>query len=227
MKEIPILFSTPMVQAILDLLKAMTRRMKKLELVNQDPDNWICVATYHILTNDTFEACFENIKTKERIFIKCPYGLYGDVLWVRETWCLPSLYDGFEKDYYFKAGFNPTVIDNRNASQSWRPSIHMPKEAARIWLQVEEIRVERLNGISTADVFAEGMQYKPEDLTGTKDGWSQFAAIEKRFQKLWNKINGPESWDANPWVWVIKFKVLSTTGKPEIKKAINTEGVSQ
>lgn len=107
------------------------------------------------------------------------------------------------------------------------PSIHLPKWAARIWLEVVDVRVERLQDISYDDAIAEGidrwteerMRSKPTHYAvyynepGDDSTYSSCPIIS--FQTLWQKINGPESWEANPWVWVIKYKVLSTTGRPE------------
>lgn len=233
MKELPILFSTPMVQANLDGRKTMTRR-----IVKPQPSNGLQKGAGDPGWYDTdYECTFHTGK-----YIKCPYGQPGDLLWVRETWCLPSLFDGFEKDYYFKAGFSVSDIKDRNASQNWRPSIHMPKAAARIWSQVEEIRVERLQDISEEDAISEGIlpaenskslflyydKYSMKLLAGgemktkfvngekVRIGAGYTGALSS-FRSLWTYINGPESWDANPWVWVVMYKILSTSGKPELE----------
>lgn len=105
--------------------------------------------------------------------------------------------------------------------QPFKPSIHMPKEAARIWLQVEDVRVERLHDISENDAINEGIdrRLEPSAPNGIhykhylKDKWGP--SPKHSFETLWHSINGKESWDNNPWVWVISFKVLSTTGRPE------------
>jgi hypothetical protein len=247
MKEIPILYSIPMVQAILDLLKRMTRRTRGLEKINQFPDLWICVGTYHILTNDTFEAVFEHKITKQTITTKCPYGLYGDLLWVRESYLKPPfitqklLREGADTwpKFDYKASCDEMEIEQYK-EWNWqiKPSIHMPKAAARIWLQVEEIRVERLHDISEEDAIDEGvlryinsenkikfLNYLPakpghvKRVTHFGHGYKYSEAESARysFQTLWIKINGSESWDSNPWVWVVKFKILSTTGKPQFE----------
>lgn len=239
MKELPILFSTPMVQANIEGRKTMTRRIVKTNQKGWDCQNMEFVQSENIsesfFENRTaspslkkeltgFHAFFKDNTSDHKLGIKCPYGQPGDVLWVRETWCVPSLFDGFESDYYFKAGFDATTIENKNASQRWHPSIHMPKAAARIWLQVEEIRVERLQEISWEDAIAEGIhvKYWGGDTTqpyAYRESKPEGSATDyqrrptQAFEVLWCKINGPESWDLNPWVWVVKFKVLSTTGK--------------
>ena len=114
----------------------------------------------------------------------------------------------------------------KNFPISWRPSIHLPKELSRIWLQIGEIRVERLNDITEDDAIDEGIgrifmpdepifyqHYGAGNIDGTTD------PIES-YQSLWNSINGSNSWDANPWVWVVKYKILSTTGRDKIPKDI-------
>lgn len=218
MKEIPILFNTEMVQAILEGRKTMTRR-----IIDPQPE----VGEYPQTKLNGYywknKFYFTKYDRKDISLVdNSRYGQPGDVLWVRETFCLPSLYDGFEKDYYFKAGFSSSDIKDRNASQSWKPSIHMPKVAARIWLQVEEIRVERLRDITQEDAISEGIKFSRlfEEWGGVvphpkvKDHYRWYANPVDAFNNLWIHINGEESFKANPWLWVVKFRVLSTTGKP-------------
>lgn len=118
--------------------------------------------------------------------------------------------------------------------QPFYPSIHMPKDAARIWLQVTDVRVERLQDISEGDAKAEGLRVLSKDAGITwkygipdSDGypgnddhgwhWQEWETSPvKAFEKLWSKINGPDSYQANPFVWVVSFRVLSTTGKPDL-----------
>jgi hypothetical protein len=238
MKEKPILFSTPMVQAILEGRKTMTRRIVKTTQNGWNAQNMEFVKSENIaesfFINRTaspslkkeltgFHAFFKDNESDHKLGTMCKYGQPGDVLWVRETWCLPSLYDGFEKDFYFKAGFSPSDIKDKNASGLYKPSIHMPKAAARIWLQVEEIRVERLRDITEKDAIDEGMKF--HNLFGewggvvahpkVKNHFNWYSNPVDAFMNLWITINGQESYKANPWVWVVKFKVLSTTGKPQ------------
>lgn len=138
----------------------------------------------------------------EPIFIKCPYGKKGDILWVRETWRgIEQETGGFR--YEYKATEKINLIDK------WKPSIFMPKEAARIFLKVTDVRVERLQDISEADAIAEGivMNNTPHE------GWYWMENVYSTdsaliaYEKLWNKINGKKyPWDSNPWVWVISFE---------------------
>lgn len=212
MNEHPILFSTPMVQANLEGRKTMTRRIIKIapesKPMFQDDEMMNNAIGYSFLEPDQFEKPdYEKMIT----LIKCQYGQPGDLLWVRESF---ALIDHPELKYRYKADhLNPKSVN-------WKPSIHMPKAAARIWLQVEEIRVERLNDISEEDAIAEGItSYFDKMVSGTRFTYqpgqlSNSYTAKREFEKLWCKINGEESWEANPWVWVVKYKVVSTTGKP-------------
>jgi len=173
MKNVPILFSTTMVQAILNGSKTMTRRVVK-----------------------NFAATYE-----------CPYGQIGDVLWVRETHQYTDASLNFQPGYVYKA----TDPDwETMEGWKWNPSIHMPKAACRLWLKVTNVRVERLQDISEEDAIAEGIErINPEGLLAFKSYAVDYPATVfpyVSFQTLWHKINGRESWEANPWVWVIEFE---------------------
>lgn len=220
MKEIPILFSTPMVQAILDGRKTMTRRMTGLDQVNEDPDA-IEFVRFQEYKDGSYRAIFQHELADEPGSVKCPYGKSGDLLWVRETW-RKSDFPEADGIYEFKANMpNPDAAWNKGI---WKPCIHMPKAAARIWLQVEEIRVERLREISQEDAIAEGMKFNRlfDEWGGVvkhptvEDHFRWYSNPADAFNNLWITINGMESFKSNPWVWVVKFKVLSTTGKPQL-----------
>lgn len=212
MNEHPILFSTPMVQAILEGRKTMTRRIIKDKQT---------LATVEVFNGKN--GC-ENL---------CLYGHPGDLLWVRE--CFTEWPKG---EFQYKASTVPG-----DELGIWKPSIHMPKAAARIWLQVEEIRVERLQDISEKDTISEGVKYDfhagenhfyvypPKDETkgiyigpclvsGTyvsvSSAFGGDTPWKFSFKSLINKIHGEGTWEKNPWVWVVKFKVLSTTGKSSL-----------
>lgn len=213
MKEIPILFSTPMVQAILAGRKSITRRMQGLEKINEKPDNYAYNYAYKGIHPENpsvhiFGRLFLGVWV-ETIYIKCPYGQPGDVLWVRETFMrMPR--EGF---FNYKAHHpifkyaDDKIQLLKEFGLKWKPSIHMPKEAARIWLKVVNVRVERLHEITEQDAIAEGVE-----TLGLYPGYS--VSSRGKFEGLWNHINGAESWDSNPWVWVVEFEVLSTTGQP-------------
>ena len=192
----PILFNTEMVQAILEGRKTLTRRVVKAKGCRGKqfvpPQNW------------TFEQVLEWGGS-------CPYGKVGDVLWVRETWVknLNSNSDDFGK-YEFKSDYNGThAIDLIR----WKPSIHMPFEAARIFLEITNIRVERLKDISKEDAINEGISEKNHEFF--LNGWKDYLDSKYdtpyenpiySFESLWKSINGHDSWQQNPWVWVVEFK---------------------
>jgi len=180
MKYIPILFSTPMVSAILDGRKTMTRRKTKLQP--------------------------------------------GDVLWVRETF---ANNDDNTVGWFYKADYPNLKIPK------WKPGIHMPKEACRIFLKVTGVKVERLQDISPMDAVNEGVEYYDIDHYALKGGeliadfknytwvddqnyedyhFPTFTNSIDSFRSLWQSINGVESWNENPWVWCISFERIE---KPE------------
>ncbi len=246
-KEHPILFSTLMVQAILAGRKTNTRRLTKLQEINKHPDWWECIPVKNMAGELAY--MFTDKESGKVVFIKSPYGQPGDMLWARESqqWLEGFAGSGY---YVFKADFTQQngaweqdiKVDGKDRVErveKWRPSIHMPKEASRIWLPVEDVRVERLQDISEEDAIAEGVQENVCD-PETADRCPSLLCIDgcsgkgqyyrypvdfddlpcysarESFQTLWHSINGRESWNANPWVWAVKFKVLSTTGHPAI-----------
>jgi hypothetical protein len=225
MREIPILFSTPMVQATLADRKTVTRRTVGLDMINQDPDKWkiYYIGNYYKGQN-VFWVMFQHLESRKRVSIKCPYGIKGDKLWFRETWALQKYFNGLTEECFpvYKADFDGPV------SWNWKPSIHMPKTAARIWSEVSELRVERLHDITEEEAIKEGIEpllasgaqlathgrlYK--HYTEHNDGiFGTGLRPIKSYNTLWESINGPESWELNPWVWVESFKVVSKTGRP-------------
>ncbi len=187
MKEHPILFSAPMVRAILEGRKTQTRRVVKLPV--RCPD-----------TGAQLAGCELSLEPKHVIERICPYGTVGDRLWVRETWSkakscnVDELF--YRADGEHQSGRQRSLSYVERESR-WRPSIHMPRWASRITLEVTGVRVERLQDISQADCVAEGM---PESTNGF------LHHVVADYRKLWGDINGADSWAANPWVWVIEFK---------------------
>lgn len=198
----PIIFSGPMVRAILDGRKTQTRWVLK----RRPPDGWTPdVGLYspakvdcrgeRIPGRDVYGASDEDFG------LPCPYGQPGDLLWVREKWGLhdtdPS--DGPDLATVYFAATEGDRPDLRY--QKWRPSIHMPRWASRITLKIVSVRVERLQEISESDAKAEGVVN-----AGPFDGRPGHIHREL-FQELWNTINGKSHpWDANPWVWVVEFE---------------------
>lgn len=187
----PILFNTEMVQAILDGRKTCTRRVIKL------PKNMSGRPVGK--SGDIGFMYLGGIK-------RPPYQ-QGDILYVRETWGHPISLNS-DKQYVFRAD-KIAEIGFKNDSHIWHPSIHMPKEAARIWLKVTDVRVERLQDITEDGAKAEGANWK----NGKNVGWEEKmnrTAIE-RFAEIWNSTIKKSDidrygWDANPWVWVIEFE---------------------
>ncbi|MCZ8353933.1 MAG: hypothetical protein O9340_04310 [Cyclobacteriaceae bacterium] len=218
-KQHPILFQTEMVQAIDEDRKTMTRRTTGLEGINVNPDAWtlnVCgfVARLAIGNRKLKEgngAIFRNRELQPKL-VFCPYGKVGDLLWVRE-----SFSNNEDGTFDYKADYPFTKPQG-----GWKPSIHMPKKAARIILEITDIRIERLNDISEDDAIAEGV-LEFEDGTFknyfTQKGFRAEDGVEcllakGSFQSLIASINGKNIIDLNPWVWVIKFKVLSKNGYP-------------
>lgn len=186
----PILFNTEMVRAILDGIKTCTRRVLK-QPFEVHPNGYITKP-----------------RGTERLCPYIPPYQPGDILYVRETWCKGSYGDEKEK-YYYKA-------DDNNFFCTWHPSIHMPKEAARIFLKVTDVRVERLQDITDDGAKAEGANWK----NGKNVGWEEKmrrTAVE-RFAEIWEStikktdkhIHG---WNANPYVWVVEFERCEKPGK--------------
>lgn len=189
-RVLPMLFNTEMVRAILAGKKTETRRVVRPKYKGDE-------SGFEVLTNmGTGERWLEKVDEEEMSFdppryIAPPYKP-GDILYVRETWCKGSLDYGKEQ-YYYRA-------DNLTFHCRWNPSIHMPKAAARIWLRITDVKVERLQDIDDDGVVAEGLQ------------------IGDPYDELWNstikkKDRNRYGWEANPWVWVIKFERCEKPGK--------------
>ena len=212
-RVLPILFNTEMVRAILDGRKSCTRRLVKF-LSGENPKWTGYIKDGSMLYNGRNEPC---IRTQ-------PYQP-GDILYVRETWCaLPVNEAGHMRGhsvYYYKADRDLRPEGWRG---NWHPSIHMPKEAARIWLKVTDVRVERLQEITEDQTEEEGFLFTPPclHLTGenycdidgqctSKIKYCDMRAGELFGKVLWNSTIKKSDldcygWDADPWVWVIEFE---------------------
>lgn len=197
MKQRPILFSKPMVFAIMDGFKTQTRRVVKglpNEVSHIKPDAY-GEGIYHLMS--------ENSHVNDPI--ACPYGRPGDQLWVKETvWV-----DADTKEFKWYAHQRIFNVDRvRDNARLW-PSIHMKRAWSRIQLEITGIRVERLQDISEADARSEGITDGGCLNCGKSEPCGcDVPAPDARdaFIYLWRSINGPDSWDANPWVWVVEFK---------------------
>nr|DAP42622.1 MAG TPA: ASCH domain protein [Caudoviricetes sp.] len=195
----PILFNTEMVRAILDGRKTCTRRAVKTRrkdacgfYVTKRPDG----SFTGVYEYDEDERMFENQLIQYKP---------GDILYVRETWCgLPVNEAGHFRGhpiYYYKADGDLRPEGWRGA---WRPSIHMPKKAARIWLKVTDVRVERLQDIDGKGCLKEGIEEEPLKYVGDE-------FVKGMFHDLWDSTIKKSDldrygWDANPYVWVIEFE---------------------
>lgn len=216
-KQRPILYSTPMVIAVQREVnpKTQTRRTKGLEKINENPSEY---TFWQKATNSDFYLFESKNNIRE---VKCPYGNIGDLLWVRESFYKhPQNGDNilYKADY---ENFDEFV----NTGWKLKPSIHMPKVAARIWLQITDIKIERLKDISEADAIAEGVE--PVD-GGYKNYMTEPKMLKKlnywtkayfSFLSLWESINGYESSELNPWVWVITFKRINYINGDNISAA--------
>ena len=189
----PILFNTEMVRAILDGRKDATRRIVKGFI----PDD--AVWGYTAFTPKGYISCrgtFADVYGEKFFKLPCES---GDILYVRETW--EKAPNGY---YYYEDWQRNDIAD----VTKWKPSIHMPKEAARIWLKVTGVRMERLQEITEVGIQKEGVEVDPKECAGKFDFISELFLL---FQRLWNSTIKKSDidrygWDANPWVWVIEFE---------------------
>lgn len=212
MKERPILFSGAMVRSILEGRKTQTRRIVSPQPALDERGllwwNW------------SKHAGSANIdhpgQPSAEWLARCRYGVPGDRLWVRETWAQPAALDPgptvYRADY---PACVPTGFENIPPADAitWKPSIHMPRAVSRILLEVTGVRVERLQECSFEDALAEGIpdyrqllgeecsQGESADECARRLRWPQ-----RQYAQLWNEINGPGAWKANPWVWVVEFR---------------------
>lgn len=199
MKERPILFSAPMVHAILAGTKTQTRRVvKPTPPPGAHLHNITCQSGYRYAADPALILpAFD--PNQGRVRWDCPYGQPGDRLWVREAWQAELRWDWTAprdikrgSPIYFEFGDEAVPA----CAGKKRPSIHMPRWASRITLEVTSVRVERLQDISEDDAYAEGVKHSEHGGITARDG----------FRRLWESINGAGSWDTNPWVWVVEFK---------------------
>ena len=205
----PILFSTSMVQAILDGRKTQTRRIVKEDKRGQ----WVAVNNARNLEFGASVPCYlhreVSVDDKSRNIMYPKYDV-GDILWVRETWSKDE-----NGEYVYRTNYGTTEDDSFPPSMfKWKPSIHMPREAARIFLKVTNVRVERLQDITEEDAIAEGVKdpyeyqspeyYEQPNLRGFEINKSAFAGC-------WDSIYSKRGygWESNPWVWVVAFEKIS------------------
>ena len=183
----PILFNTEMVRAILDGRKSCTRRLVKF-LPGENPQWTGYIRDELMLYNGKNEPCIR----------KAPYQP-GDILYVRETWHKYTKRVGKGESCHLAEfyGYKASIANSEDAEEPWKPSIHMPKEAARIWLKVTDVRVERLQDMTDDDAEAEGCFDYTSTALGFPDVWD--STIKKSDLDSYG-------WSANPWVFVIEFE---------------------
>lgn len=211
----PILFNTEMVRATLDGRKSCVRRINKdaNDYVVPDMDFYDADRRTYAVHNYADKEHTDKLSIAERTCPICP----GDILYVRETW--KKALNGY---YYYESWQRNDIAD----ITKWKPSIHMPKKAARIWLKVTDVRVERLQDIDEDGVWNEGFRFTPPCLTRVSadghacdlDGpctssikYCDMTMGELFGRELWNSTIkkfdlNQYGWDANPWVWVIEFE---------------------
>ncbi|HID2693047.1 hypothetical protein [Klebsiella pneumoniae] len=233
MKERGMIFNGEMVRAILDGRKTQTRRIMKIQPEHSglglrrviDSKNGSDDGKYFWSLSD---ACGLKIRSKS---FTCPFGSVGDRIWVREAFRVHSratdvatlVYKASERNSWTEQTHRvPVSVCNKPATpEKWTPSLHMPRWASRILLEITDVRVERLNAISPEDAESEGLErtnftgfgdepglpsYPEPDVyfDPLKKQWKEYPP--EAFAGLWESIYGEGSWKANPWVWVIEFK---------------------
>lgn len=225
MKEVPILFSTDMMRANLAGIKTETRRTRGLNDINQAPDEWqfcelelnpeiLDITTKEVKKLKGLYATFKRTTAKHEEYrhIRCPYGQPGDILWFRETWA-PAM-----GDFAYKADYSDQKLSEPESKGFWHPSIHMPKSAARLWALNIHVNIQRLQQITPNEAILEGLRQVKATNSSAQCGFvvdnNYYDDAVDAYAILWEKINGNGAWRKNPFVWVIKYKTISTTGKP-------------
>ena len=211
MKERPILFSGAMVRALLAGTKTQTRRAVWPQPASDQQLRTVIGSSGFVYVMDN--APLLTYPKVRRVRWDCPYGQPGDRLYVRETWAAPHAYGHLPPRLIPQDARIHYAATEDRGGLLWRPSIHMPRWASRITLEITSVRVERLQEISIEDAKAEGA-WGPDDSIVQKVadyfGTDIFSANpRKAFQMLWESINGPDSWAANPWMWAIEFRRLA------------------
>jgi hypothetical protein len=207
MKERPILFSAPMVRALLDGTKTQTRRIMKPQPIPNEykPGKhwWSCNKVQMMV--DVEDKLQNSIEWEGFCADMCPYGKIGDRLWVREAFAYGLC---TKEPYAYRATHKPSDLEEGwDDKIKWTPSIHMPRIASRITLELAGVKVERLQDISEADAKAEGVERHADDGVDYYGPLHNGHVCPKyAFARLWECINGFDSWSANPWVWAISFK---------------------
>lgn len=235
-KERPILFSAPMVRAILEGRKVQTRRVVKPQPTCFSHVDWPDDPNFRPSFNADGSLCCavcmggdQRLTAKDVTGIRNPYGKSGDRLWVRETFGVwrKTSYECDEFEVGKEATRGLTLVEHEKVyghselriayradaddEGPWYPSIFMPRWASRLTLEITQVRVQRLQEIGEGDAVAEGIQRNQAGRGGgwyLEDGEPTYGYATSAFRDLWGSINGADSWDANPWMWALTFKAV-------------------
>lgn len=236
-KELPIIFSGPMVNAILKGPKTQTRRVIRIQppmgcvySINGAQSHALCHAEGPITDKTLWVP--PGAKSKDHR-IRCPFGQPGDRLWVRETWC-PLDYPEHAQSHVLPKGawvlgdtqrngvaYRATSVNTNGEEDGeskrcreemgykWKPSIHMPRWACRLTLKVTQVRVERLQQISEQDALAEGIESHPMVDAALEPRENRLSVGQILFSQIWDSLNLKRGfgWDTNCWVWVVSFEI--------------------
>lgn len=223
-RERPILFSGEMVRQILAGEKTQTRRPIGLSELHPSTTpgydwTWRGMAPVRSIAQQRRypDGCWQDV-SGERLLSLCPYGEPGHRLWVRETWAKGWTWLGEQRCVFYRADgggmagseYRPVCPSDTPAASApkavkWRPSIHMPRWASRLLLDVLSVRVERLHDISYADILAEGVTREVvAEMLRMPIG--HIPTLHDVWRLAWTHIYGAESWEANPWLWVVEFR---------------------
>jgi hypothetical protein len=219
--EKPILFSAEMIKAILDVRKTQTRRI-------MNPQPYLEPGTMKIAIGEDVPTAYWHWKDEwwwsdiqPSLVEKCPYGKVGDMLWMRETWRTHEKYNdlaprNLPEDAPIQYKADLSLTGSVGVYAKWRPSIFMPKWASSITLQINDVKVERLQDITLDGILAEGcpIEHRPEKCNGMGH------AVYGWFEYLWDSINKKRGygWGTNPWVWAIKFSLICQDTSGDIRK---------
>ncbi|HDR2380093.1 TPA: hypothetical protein QCH82_002892 [Enterobacter kobei] len=203
MTERGMIFNAEMVRAILDGRKTQTRRIMKVQpepSKSRPGDFWFSSKKLESMVHVSDLVPGNSPVADCHLFFQehcCPFGTVGDRIWVRETFCAVP-------DHEEPTGCSALLYaaDGNGPYGKWTPSIHMPRFASRILLEISDVRVERLNSMSEDDARAEGCCGGHDSIPG----YMYSATPHEHFHHIWTSIYGDDSWQANPWVWVIEFK---------------------
>jgi hypothetical protein len=216
-RERPILFSAEMVRLLLAGEKTQTRRVVKLpkHIAHDEVELQRMQGGYP----DGVRPVWEYDEEPNAFSTRCPFGLPGDRLWVRETWCHTGTGVWTIADARGATDGTPIYKADRDewrGGEKWWPSIHMPRWFSRLSLEITDVRVEQLQDISDEDAQAEGAFFDGtywrggvHPIKGTLQYWP---SPKRAFEAIWRTINGEESWAQNPWVWVVSFSVVPQNG---------------